>query len=137
MINSCIIQGRLTHDPELKMTKSNVPYCKFTVAWSEKRKDTGEETVLFMRCTAWRGTAEFIGKYFAKGREIVVQGKLVPNAYTDDKGVEHKSIDLNVDAGHFTGKKSDNDAPQASTQPAAPTDQQTGMHVVDEGELPF
>lgn len=62
MINSVVIQGRLARDPEIKTTQSGVAVANFTVCWSDRYKET--ETRLFLPCKAWRGTAEFIEKYF-------------------------------------------------------------------------
>ena len=75
MINKVLIQGRLTKEPELKQTQSGVPVLLFTVAWSEKYKET--ETKCFLLCKAWRTTAEFINKYFHKGQEIGIDGRMV------------------------------------------------------------
>ena len=62
MLNHMVLQGRLTRDPELRNTQSGTPVCSFTVAWSEKYKET--ETKLFLSCTAWRGTGEMVSKHF-------------------------------------------------------------------------
>lgn len=107
MINHTVLQGRLTKDPEMRQTNSGVSVCSFTVAWSEKHKET--ETQLFMNCTAWRSTAEFIDKYFAKGREIAVEGKLVTRKWTDKEGNNRSTTELNVENVHFCGKKAEND----------------------------
>lgn len=64
MVNNIVLQGRLTADIELRYTQSSVALAEFTVAWSEKYKDV--ETKCFLRCKAWRNTAEFLGKYFHK-----------------------------------------------------------------------
>jgi single-strand DNA-binding protein len=104
MINKMILQGRLTADPELRQTQSGISVCSFTVAWSEKRNEI--ETKCFLRCTAWRGTAEFLSKYFSKGKEIVVEGKLNTREWEDNEGNKRSSIELAVDAIHFCGCKS-------------------------------
>ena len=71
MINKMILQGRLTADIELRRTQSDVVNTEFTIAWSEKYKEV--ETRCFMRCKAWRQTAEFLDKYFRKGQEILIE----------------------------------------------------------------
>lgn len=106
MINRSILQGRLTHDPELRTTNSGVSVCSFRVAWSEKIKDN--ETKLFLQCTAWRGTGEFVAKYFRKGQEIAVEGKLSTRDWTDRDGNNRQTIELTVDNASFCGPKSDN-----------------------------
>lgn len=109
MINKMILQGRLTADPEIKQTQSGVSCASFTVAWSEKYKEI--ETKCFQRCKAWRGTADFLGKYFAKGQEIIVCGKMVTEEWEKD-GQKRSAQILSVDDVHFCGKKQD--APQGA-----------------------
>ena len=75
MINSVNFQGRLVRDIELKHTDSQVAHTEFTIAWSEKYKEV--ETKCFLRCKAWRQSAEFLSKYFSKGQEIAISGHLV------------------------------------------------------------
>ena len=84
MVNRTILQGRLCSDPELRRTNSGTAVCSFRVAWSEKVKD--RETKLFLSCVAWQSTAEMICKHFAKGKEIVVEGKLSSREYEDNSG---------------------------------------------------
>lgn len=104
MINHFTLQGRLTRDPELQHTQSGISVCSFTVAWSEKYKDS-EERKLFMRCTAWRGGAELVSKNFSKGKEIAVEGKLYTNEWTDNEGNQRQACEMQVDRIHFCGPK--------------------------------
>jgi single-strand DNA-binding protein len=108
MINSVVLQGRLTKDIELKKVGDNISTCEFTVAWSEKYKD--KETKCFLRCKAWRGTADLLEKHFTKGQELVVEGGLVTEEWEKDGATQSRTI-LNVAKVHFCGKKSDNTAP--------------------------
>lgn len=103
ILNHTVIQGRLTADPELRYTQSNTPVCSFTVAWSEKVKDN--ETKLFLNCVAWRGTAETVSKYFRKGKEIIVEGKLTTRSWRDKDGNNRSAIELTVASAHFCGSK--------------------------------
>ena len=75
MLNKLLYQGRLVADPEVKQTQRGVSFLEITIAWSEKYKET--ETSCFMRCKAWRNTAEFIGKWFRKGQEILIEGHML------------------------------------------------------------
>lgn len=102
-INKTIIQGRLTKDVELRSTQSGKPVCGFTVAWSEKVKET--EQKVFMPCVAWNAQAEFISKYFSKGQECVVEGKLVSRQWQDKNGNNRETIELIADRVHFCGPK--------------------------------
>ena len=100
MVNDMIFQGRFTADPELQKTKSDIPYTEFTVAWNDKRQDT--ETVCFLRCKAWRHTAEFITKYFKKGKEVIVEGRLVTDTWENEGKQQSRTYCL-VEKVHFCG----------------------------------
>jgi single-strand DNA-binding protein len=132
MINRTILQGRLCADPELRYTQAGVPVCSFRIAWSEKYKET--ETKLFLACTAWRGIGEMVSKYFKKGQEIVVEGKLSTREWTDREGNKRQSNDLTVDNVSFCGPK------QSEPSQSAPAD--TDMPDFepvegDDDDLPF
>ena len=73
MLNKVVIQGRFTADPEVQ-EKGGFSMTEFTVAWSERYKE--RETKCFLRCKAWRSQAEHIEKYFHKGQECVIEGRL-------------------------------------------------------------
>ena len=104
MLNKVVFQGRFTADPELKQTQSGVSYCKFTTAWSEKYKEV--ETQCFLECSSWRQNAEFISKYFKKGDQVIVEGRLVTNKWQDKDGNNRTTIVCEVDKCHFCGSKS-------------------------------
>lgn len=100
MVNRMILQGRLCSDPELRRTNSGTAVCNFRVAWSEKIKD--RETKLFLTCVAWKSTAEMICKHFAKGKEIVVEGKLSSREYEDNSGNKRTVVELTADRVHIS-----------------------------------
>ena len=110
MLNKVIIMGRLTADPELRQTPSGISTCRFSVAVDRgyKSKDTGERQTDFIRVTAWRQTAEFVSRYFSKGKMIIVEGSLRNNDYTDANGVKHYSMDVLADSVSFAGSRNDN-----------------------------
>lgn len=114
MVNSVILQGRLVRDPELSMTPTGVEICRFTVAWSEEYKN--KKTQLFLNCNAWRQTGVFVNNYFKKGQEIIVQGKLETNSYTDSTGSNKSITQLVVDKANFCGKKDSSTSGQATTE---------------------
>lgn len=110
MLNKVIIMGRLTADPELRQTPSGISTCRFSVAVDRgyKSKDTGERQTDFIRVTAWRQTAEFVSRYFSKGKMIIVEGSLRNNDFTDANGVKHYSMDVLADSVSFAGSRNDN-----------------------------
>ena len=126
MLNKVIIMGRLTADPELKQTPSGVAVCKFSVAVDRgfKAKDTGERQADFIRVTAWRASAEFVSKYFSKGRMIIVEGALRNNDYEDSNGVKHYSMDVQAEKVQF-GETKGASSTNAGNVPAAQTTQST------------
>lgn len=104
-INRVALQGHLTRDPELRSTTTGKAVCGFTVAWSERAKDT--EQKVFLSCVAWDKNAEFVAKHFQKGQECIVEGKLVARKFTDKNGNERETTELILDRIHFCGKKDD------------------------------
>lgn len=128
-MNKVILVGRLTADPELRQTQSGIASCRFTIAVDRKiaNKETGEKEADFITCVAWRKTAEFVSKWFNKGKMIVVEGALRNNNYQDKNhsDVMHYTMDVTVDNVEFAGdsKSSNNNAPQQpANEPAPETD---------------
>lgn len=132
MVNRMVLQGRLAADPELRTTQSGVSVCSFRVAWSEVYKEN--ERKLFLSCTAWRGLGEMVARNFYKGKEIVVEGQLETDSYTDKDGNNRSTIQMNVDKVHFCGPKSGSDAAAQITSSAAPGG---FAEVEDDGDIPF
>lgn len=132
MINRTILQGRLTATPEIRTTQSGHKVTSFTVAWNAKYGD--KETNLFLNCTAWNGTAEFVCKYFTKGQQIIVEGKLQTNSFTDKEGNNRSVIDLSVDGVSFCGSNSDNSPATASAEIKAKS---VVVPVDDDNDYPF
>ncbi len=110
-MNKVILVGRLTADPVLRQTQSGISSCRFTVAVNRRTadKNTGERQADFINCTAWRQTAEFISRYFSKGKLIAVEGNLRTGSYTDKNhpDVTHYTTDVFVDNVEFVGGKSE------------------------------
>ena len=105
MVNRMILQGRLCADPEMRRTQNGTAVCSFRVAWSKTVKD--RETKLFLNCVAWQGTAEMICKYFRKGKELAVEGRLSTREYDDRDGNRRSVTEMTVDRVHFCGKNED------------------------------
>ena len=102
MLNSVEYQGRLTAEPELKQA-GGFPCLDFTVAWNETYKE--KETTCFLRCKAWSGTAERIAKYWHKGEQIIIEGRLETDSWEKD-GQKQSMIVCRVDKAHFCGSGS-------------------------------
>lgn len=129
MLNKTVLQGRLVRDVESRTTQSGVSVASFTVAWSEKYKET--EIKCFLQCSAWRNTGEFVQKYFSKGQEILVEGQLSTREWTDKEGGKRSTIELTVDKAHFCGPKQSNEGGNAGAAGFVE------MEEPDDGELPF
>ena len=120
MLNSVNLIGRLTADPELKQTQSGVPYTTFVLACERDiaDKQSGERQTDFPSLIAWRGTAEFICKYFTKGRMMAVSGRLETSNYTDKDGNNRYKTQILVSDAYFAGDKPQNGANAPQTQQA-------------------
>ncbi len=103
MINSVIIMGRMTKDPELKTTQSGLSVISFTVAVD--RKYQKERQADFLNVVAWRQTAEFVEKYFHKGSMIAVQGSIQTRKYEDKNGNNRTAVEIVADNVSFCGSK--------------------------------
>lgn len=114
-MNQIVIMGRLTTDPELKETTSGKSVTSFSVAVQRDyaNEQKGRE-VDFIPVVAWRSTAEFVCRYFAKGQTIALTGRLQSRKYTDKEGNSRTAYDVVADRVYFTGGKQDD------TKPAQP-----------------
>jgi single-strand DNA-binding protein len=160
-MNSVQIIGRLTADPELRQTQSGISCCRFTVAVNRKfkNKDTDEYEADFISCIAWRQTAEFVSRYFSKGKMIALTGTLHTGSYTDKNhsDVTHYTTDVFVENVEFCGDKGGNNNSNNNSRPqqqpyqqpaqAAPkaTEQTTMSYgdlsdfeeILSDGDVPF
>lgn len=110
MLNRIIIMGRLVRDPELRTTQSGIPVTSFTLAVDRdyKSRDSGEKSTDFIDVVAWRQTAEFICKYFTKGRMAVAEGRLQIREWKDREGNNRRSAEIVADNVYFGDSKRDN-----------------------------
>lgn len=113
MLNHITVMGRLTRDPELRRTGSDIPVASFTVAVDRDRAPEGQEKETdFIDCVAWRNTGEFVSKYFTKGRMIVVSGRLQIRNWTDKDGNKRRSAEIVADNCYFGDSKKDDQQSQ-------------------------
>lgn len=135
MINSAVIMGRLTYEPELRATPSGISVVRFQVAVDRNYQKAGEDRKTdFIDCTAWRQTAEFVSKYFHKGSMIAVEGSLQTDNYTDQHGEKRKSVQLVASQVSFCGSKAESGAQTAGSAPAADADFEP---IGGDDDLPF
>lgn len=145
-MNKVILMGRLTADPELRQTQSGISSCRFTVAVNRKYADkgTGERQADFITCVAWRQTAEFVSRYFSKGKMIALEGSLRTGSYQDrnHSDVTHYTTEVYVENVEFCGDKGNNQSQQ--TAPAAQPAQDMSYgdlssfeEILSDGDTPF
>lgn len=137
-MNKVILCGRLTANPELKQTTSGIATCRFTVAVDRRiaNKETGEREADFVTCVAWRKTAEFLSKFFTKGKFICLEGSLRNNNYQDKNhsDVTHYTMEVQVDNIEFCGGKNDSGSSQQPSNPSAESDTPT---IDTSDDIPF
>ena len=115
-MNKVILIGRLTRDPEFRQTTSGIPVCRIC----RPHKKDAEQQADFINISCWRQTAEFVSRYFSKGKKIVVEGTLRNNDYTDQNGVKHYSMEVLAQNVEFGESKGNSEAGQQYRQDAAP-----------------
>lgn len=104
MLNKVFLQGRLVADPELRQTQSQIPVCNFSIA--VEQIVGGEKKTDFFKVVAWKKCAEFVQKYFCKGKPILVEGYLSVSEYTDKSGNPRRSVELTAEKIYFVGDSS-------------------------------
>lgn len=139
MLNEQITMGRLTADPELRRTASGIPVVSFTLASDEDRRlEDGSVPTDFVDCVAWREKAEFVAKYFKKGRMMLTVGRPKARKYKDKNGVTHKVTELIVRDVYFADSKRSDDAGAQQAAAAAQAAAQGFAELEDDdSELPF
>ena len=163
MLNKIFLMGRLARDPELRRTQSGTPVVSFRLAVDRDFKDkaTGERSTDWIDVVAWRSTAEFVSRFFTKGRMAVVEGRLQMRDWTDKEGNKRTSAEVVADNVYFGDSKRDGDgggyssgygqggyAPAGGGYGAAPSapsgfggsDRETDQFAElsdDDGDLPF
>lgn len=148
-MNSVQLIGRITKDPELRQTQSGIPCCRFTVAVNRKfkNKQTGEYEADFISCIAWKQTAEFVSRYFSKGKMIALEGSLRTGSYQDRNhpDVMHYTTELFIENVEFCGDKSDKpvsgqsiiDKAQKAGIPTGFSDLSDFEEILSDGDVPF
>ena len=149
MLNHITIMGRLTRDPEVRYTQSQTAVASFTLAVDRDfgGKDGAERQTDFIDCVAWRSTADFVGKYFAKGRMAVVSGRLQSRKWETKEGEKRTSWEVVCDNIYFGDSRPGGAESRSDSYRPAPGSYESPKPAVskggfedmgdDDGELPF
>ena len=140
MLNHIVLMGRLTRDPELRRTGSGVAVASFTIACDRDFGQNGQKETDFIDITAWRSTAEFVEKYFTKGRMAVVSGRLQIRKWEDKNGNKRNSAEVVADNVYFGDSKqndSNSFSAPAYSAPSTPAQASDFAMLDDDSMLPF
>lgn len=135
MLNKIILAGRMTKDPELRRTPAGVAVTSFTLAVDRDFKDqNGEKATDFIDVVVWRNTAEFVSKYFSKGRVAIVDGRLQIRDWTDKDGGKRRNAEVLAENVYFGDSKQ-----EGAQKSVLPSEQAVEFAPIEEedGELPF
>ena len=142
MLNEVILMGRLTRDPDVRMTQNGTTAANFALACERDYAPQGQDRETdFFDIVAFRNTADFVGQYFSKGQLVAVKGRLQQRDWTDKQGNKRRTTEILADRCYFAEKRQDRDASDAGFQhmsdstpvPFAESDMQMGLG----DELPF
>lgn len=136
MLNKVFLQGRLVADPELRHTQQGTPVASYRLAVDRdyKSKDSNAQNTDFVNIVSWRNTAEFVSRYFTKGRMMLVEGRLQMRSYTDKDGNRRVAAEVVTDNVHFADSRKDgSNNEDGSLQESAGFEELTD----DDGDLPF
>ena len=124
MLNVVALTGRLVEDPELKTTGNGVSVCSFRIAVDRDYAPQGQERKAdFINVVAWRGTAEFVAKFFRKGQMIAVNGSIQTRQYEDRRGNKRTAVEVVAGSVSFCGSKADQPGEKANPQTYPATSQ--------------
>ena len=136
MLNKVFLQGRLVADPELRHTQQGTPVASYRLAVDRdyKSKDSNAQNTDFVNIVSWRNTAEFVSRYFTKGRMMLVEGRLQMRSYTDKDGNRRVAAEVVTDNVHFADSRKDgSNNEDGSLQESAGCEELAD----DDGDLPF
>lgn len=132
MLNKVILMGRLTKDPEIRVTQSQISVASFTLAVERSFKSQNEERQTdFINIVCWRSTADFVGKYFTKGQLVAVSGRLQTRSWDDNEGKKRYATDVVADEVFFAEGKRDSATANNSMESS------DFSAITDDDNLPF
>ena len=148
-MNKVELIGRLTKDPEIKLTANQTKYCAFTIAADRRFKDKeGQKQTDFINCVAWNKTAEFVSKYFSKGKMIIVIGRISTRSWDGPDGKKNYATEVVAnevsfgeskrDGGDYNSSPSFGGSSAPESVPAMPAMEDGGFSPLDtDDDLPF
>ena len=140
-MNVCIFIGRLTENPELRKTSSDLSVTRFSIAVDRQFKSGEERQADFINIVAWRQSAEFICRYFTKGQRIAIEGSLRMNKFTDRDGNNRTSYEVVVNNAHFVESKRENangeNVPSETENGSQSENTADFVEVTSDDDLPF
>lgn len=131
MLNKAILMGRLVADPELRETTNGISVCSFRIAVDRNYSKEQEKQTDFINIVAWRGTADFVSKYFSKGKMIIVEGTIQTRNYQDKDGQNRTAVEVNASNVMFGESKRQEENPDPAQERGADTGE------MDSEDLPF
>lgn len=133
-MNKSILMGRLTKDPELRYTSgNNTAVCSFTIAVNRRMAKEGQPQADFINCISWSKSAEFVSKYFKKGQQIVVIGRIQTRSWEDNESRKHYATEVVTEEVYFAGSR-----PKSDMNSSDADDSSNQLQPEEEdSELPF
>lgn len=140
--NKVVLIGNLTADPELKQTQGGVSVCSFSIAVNRRKTKEGNNEVDFINIQTWRQQAEFVSRYFKKGKPILVCGQLQTRSWTDNQGNKRYATEVVADEISFVGSNESSTEAKNEASSYVPSAYQTSVssqfeEVPNDGQLPF
>lgn len=138
MLNKAILMGRLTADPELRHTPNDIAVTTFTLAVNRSFAKSGtQKQTDFIDIVAWRGTAEFVTRYFKKGSQVAVSGRIQTRVWEDQQGNKRKAFEIVADEVFFADSKKGDSQPASTFSGSFSVPEDDFTPVGDDDELPF
>lgn len=138
MLNHIDIMGRLTADPELRRTGSNIAVVSFTIACDRDLKNAaGNRDTDFIEVVAWRKLGEFIARNFRKGSRIIVSGRLQVRVWTDKDGNKRRTAEILAENAYFPDSKNSDNGNSGYVPPAQPADDEYARLDGEDAQFPF
>ena len=140
MFNKCILIGRICNDLELKTTTNGISVCSFCIAVDRPYSKDKEKQADFINCVAWRERAEFVTRYFGKGKPILVEGSIQTRNYEDKNGNKRTAVEVVADNVQFVESKKDSEQVSRPAQKAADVYAENGQdftEIESDSDLPF